>query len=316
MITNKVDQSSIESGNWVTIGTFDGVHVGHQELIKQLVSSAHHFGRQAIVITFFPHPSEILGGENGPLYLTNPSERERLLTQLGADIVITQNFNSELAHKTAQEFIHLIYQNTPFTDLIIGHDFRFGSNRTGDLTLLQKLGKEIGFDIKVVQPFRIAGEIVSSSLIRRLLKQGDVQMAADMLGRCYVIEGSVIHGDGRGKHIGIPTANISVWPKQFLPKNGVYSVRVSLEKYKYPAVLSIGMRPTFYQSLSEQTIEAHILDFHREIYGKTLKVEFIQFLRDEKRYESAEQLIQQIQQDIQQTREVFKHATSTTNLSS
>jgi len=316
LIPNKVDQSSIESGNWITIGTFDGVHLGHRELIRQLVSGAHCVGKRAIVITFFPHPSEILGGENGPLYLTIPSERECLLKHLGVDIVITQDFNSELAHKTAGEFINIIYQKTPFRNLIIGHDFRFGLNRTGDLKLLQKLGKELGFNIKVVQPFRIDDKIVSSSLIRCLLKQGNVQMAADMLGRHYVIEGSVIHGDGRGKHIGIPTANISVWPKQFLPKIGVYSVRVSLEEYNYPAVLSIGMRPTFYQSSSEQTIEAHILDFHRDIYGKTLKVEFIQFLREEKRYESAEQLIQQIQRDIQQTREVFKHATTTTNLSS
>lgn len=303
------------AGNWLTIGAFDGVHRGHQQIIRSLVDGAHAAGDKAVVVTFFPHPAEVLNGVNGPFYLTTPEEREQLVKQMGADEVMTISFTPEFAKKGASDFIHELYHQRPFKKLLAGHDFHFGKGRQGDTALLTDLGTELGFSLETLPPFFIDGQAVSSSRIRQEVLERQMVTVGRLLGRWYALSGKVVHGDGRGKHIGIPTANVSAWQKRLMPPSGVYAARVELEQNRYPAVLSIGNRPTFYFPPAKQTMEVHILDFHDDIYGKTIQVEFIEFLRAEKRYDSADELTKQIFRDIQQTREVLTHAPKTPNLS-
>ena len=300
---------------WLTIGTFDGVHLGHKAIISTLVNGAHAQHKPAVVVTFFPHPAEVLRGLNGPYYLSTPQERESLIKALGVDEVITLTFTPEFAKKTAREFIQNLQSQIPFSCILVGYDFRFGVNREGDLTLLNHLGQDFGFEVKTISPKLFHDQAISSSNIRQLILSHDVRTAAELLGRWYSVSGEVVHGDGRGKHIGVPTANVAAWPRRLMPATGVYAARVEVENQSHPAVLSIGNRPTFYFPPAEQTVEVYILDFHKDIYGKTIQVNFIDFIRPEERFSSAEALMEQIRKDIQNTREVLAHAPQTPDLS-
>ncbi len=301
--------------DWLTIGAFDGVHRGHQQIIRSLVKGANASGGKAVVVTFFPHPAELLNGVNGPFYLTTPEERETLIRQMGVDEVMTIPFTTEFAQKSANDFIHDLHHQQPFVSLLVGPDFHFGSGQQGDTALLADLGTELGFNLETLPPFLVDEQVVSSSRIRQEVLKRQMVKVARLLGRWYAVSGEVVHGDGRGKHIGIPTANVSAWQKRLIPPSGVYAARVELEQDKLPAVLNIGNRPTFYFPPAEQTVEVHILDFQDDIYGKTIQVEFIEFIRAEKRFESAAELTEQIHRDIQQTREVLAHAPQTPDLS-
>jgi len=299
---------------WLTIGTFDGVHLGHQAIITKLVHGAHARNKPAMVVTFFPHPVEILQGLNGPYYLSTPQERENLIKALGVDEVITLDFTLEFAKKTARTFIENLHAQSPFACILVGYDFRFGVNREGGISILRNLGQEFGFEVQTISPQSIHGQVISSSAIRQLILSHKVDQAAELLGRWYSVSGEVVHGDGRGKHIGVPTANVAAWPRRLMPATGVYAARVDVDSVSYPAVLNIGSRPTFYFPPAEQTVEVHILDFHEDIYGKIIKVNFIDFLRLEKRFHSGEELMDQIRKDIQKTCEVLAHAPQTPNL--
>ena len=299
---------------WITIGTFDGVHRGHQAILGQLIQRAQTAGVPAMVITFHPHPAEVLRNLNEPYYLCSLEERKNLLEGTGIDQVLVLPFTLEFSRQSARQFILALRDQVHFSGILVGHDFHFGAGREGDMSTLQALGAELGFSVETFPAQTIDGEVISSSAIRQLLRLGQVQQAAQLLGRWYAINGEVVHGDGRGRHIGIPTANLAVWSKQLLPAIGVYAARVELEGVEYPAVLSIGKRPTFYSSLAEQTLEVHILDFHQDLYGKMMQVKFIDYLRDELRFGSAGELTEQIQKDILLTREVLAHAPQTPNL--
>lgn len=303
------------TSNCLTIGAFDGVHRGHQQIISRLVSCAHAADGKAVVVTFSPHPAELLNGVNGPFYLTTAEEREILIRQMGVDEVMTIPFTPNLAKKEAGDFIHELFHQQPFVRLLVGPDFHFGSSQQGDTALLADLGGDLGFELETLPPFLLDGQVVSSSRIRQEVLKRQMANAARLLGRWYVVSGKVVHGDGRGKHIGIPTANVSAWQKRLMPPSGVYAARVEVDKSRFDAVLSIGNRPTFYFPPSEQTVEVHILDFENDIYGKTIQVEFIEFLRAEMKFESATELAAQIHQDIQKTREVLNHAPQTPDLS-
>jgi riboflavin kinase/FMN adenylyltransferase len=299
---------------WLTIGTFDGVHLGHQAIISNLVRSAHTLKKIAVVATFFPHPAEILRGIDGPYYLNTLQERESLIKEIGVDRIIILNFTEEFAKKTAHDFIRDLYAQSPFSCILVGYDFHFGAKREGDITILRDLGKEFGFKVRTISPKMIHDQVISSSTIRQLILKHEVRQAAELLGRWYSVSGEVVHGDGRGKHIGVPTANVAAWPRRLMPAGGVYAARVEMDHRSLPAVLSIGNRPTFYFPPVEQTMEVHLLDFHKDIYKETIKVDFIDFLRLEKRFNSAEELMEQIRKDIQSTREVLAHAPKTPSL--
>jgi riboflavin kinase/FMN adenylyltransferase len=293
-------------GAWLTIGSFDGVHRGHQAIVRKLVAGAHAVGAPAVVLTFFPHPSIILRGRSGPFYLTSPEERAALLGQIGVDHVITLKFDKALASQTARTFVQSLYDHLGLRHLCIGHDFALGRGREGDLPFLQDLGKELGFTINIMRPILRQGQVVSSSRTRAALWEGDVQSAKALLGRHYQVHGEVVAGDGRGRTIGIPTANLELWPERLLPKSGVYACLACVDGQSWRAVTNIGVRPTFESQEALPRAEAHLLDYAGNLYGKTMTLCFVARLRDEQRFPGVQALVNQIQADISKAKKILR----------
>ena len=291
--------------SWLTIGSFDGVHLGHQEIIRQLVGEAHSRGSLAVALTFFPHPALVLGKRNEPYYLTTPQQRAEILGDSGVDVVITYPFELETAQLSAREFISLIHRHLQFEGLCVGHDFALGKNREGNVEKLTRLGEEYGYQVKLIEPVTNGDMIVSSSRIRAKILAGEIERAGQLLGRHYRIKGKVVPGDGRGKTIGIPTANLETWAEQAIPKSGVYAGRIKVRTQDYGAVINIGVRPTFELSEVLPRVEAHILDFQGEIYGEEIALDFISRLSDERRFENIESLVGQIQLDISRAKQLL-----------
>lgn len=290
--------------SWATIGIYDGVHRGHQAILEQLVTGAHARRLPTVVVTFHPHPSVVLGQETGFKLLTLPDERARLLHARGVDCVLTLPFTEELANTSAADFMRMLKAHIGLQHLFIGYDFALGRHREGDAARLRELGLTLGYTLTHVQAVGTEAQVYSSSAIRAALRQGDIQTANHMLGRAYTICGQVVHGDGRGRQIDIPTANIQAAPEKLVPAAGVYAGFVRLGGEKYPAVTNIGVRPTFGQP-SEARIEAHLLDFSGDLYGETLCFEVLARLRDEQKFTSVDALVAQIQQDIHAARQIL-----------
>ena len=287
---------------WLTIGIFDGVHRGHQEILNLLVSGAHAAGEPAVVLTFTPHPAVFLGGKSNFKYLTTPEERADLLGSFGVDSVITQTFDRSLADQTAFEYMEHLSQTLDLHHLVIGYDTALGRGREADATRLTEIGKELGYSVQVVPALTDANGVISSTRIRSTILAGNVSAAASDLGRPFSITGPVIHGDGRGHTINIPTANIQIPADKIMPAFGIYACRAWVKGQPYLAATSIGVRPTFYGDPPAPTIEAHLLDFNQDLYGQAVKLEFIEYLRPEQKYDSVETLLEQIQKDIAKTR--------------
>jgi len=283
--------------SWLTIGVFDGLHRGHQELIRQLTAGAHANGAPAVVLTFFPHPALVLGGVDLK-WLTTPDERAEILASLGVDVVITHPFDKQLAALTSEEFMARVKQHLGLQTLLVGYDFALGRNRAGNLVHLTEIGREIGYNVLPVAAFQLDGQILSSTLIRQQIKDGDVTGAAVKLGRYYTLSGSVIHGDGRGHTIGIPTANIDVPLEKVIPANGVYACWAFVGAGKHQAVVNIGVRPTFTSGEITPHVEAHLPNYDANLYGQTLRLEFVERLRGEQKFPSIDALVAQIKTDI------------------
>jgi riboflavin kinase/FMN adenylyltransferase len=284
---------------WLTIGSFDGVHRGHQEIVHKLTAGAHSVGAPAVVLTFHPHPALVLGKRKDALYLTTPEKRAELLGDLGVDLLIIHPFNMSVASMRAEEFLTEVSEHVQIKELWVGHDFALGKGREGNVEKLHQMGATFGYALEVVPPVSLDGEIVSSSRIRNLLADGDVTEAARLLGRPYQLQGRVVPGDGRGRTIGVPTANLSVWSEQQLPKAGVYVCRAQVDGQWLGALTNVGTRPTFNPQDIITRVEAHLLDFHSNIYGQELCVEFLKWLRPEEKFPSIQALIDQMQLDIQ-----------------
>lgn len=289
---------------WLTIGSFDGVHIGHQQLIHELNQCAHQARAKSGVLTFYPHPTAILRERTDAFYLTTPSEKAKLLEELGIDIIITHPFTFELSQSTAREFILYLQEHLGFHQLWVGYDFALGKGREGNVNYLKMLGGEFNYQVNIVEPVITGVQIVSSSQIRNLLLEGSVDEANNMLGRPYKVTGEVIHGDGRGKSIGIPTANLETGNEKLIPGTGVYACRAQIMDELYLAAVNIGTRPTFESADQRSHIEAHILDYYDDLYGYQISIEFIAKLRGEKRFHSVEELLIQIHNDINKTREI------------
>lgn len=290
---------------WLTIGSFDGVHRGHQEIIRRLTAGAHAVGVPAVVLTFHPHPASVLGKRKDAFYLSTPEERADLLGALGVDVVITHPFNKQVASMGAREFMESINAHLHLQKLWVGYDFALGRGREGDVPTLRRIGQELGYQVEEIPPIKVDGEIISSSLIRSLLGSGDVEQAAILLGRPYRLSGRVVPGDGRGRLIGVPTANLSIWTELTLPRAGVYVNLATIHGKTWKAVANVGVRPTFETQPVAPRVEAHILDFNGDLYGQEIHLDFISRLRDELRFPSVQALIDQMQRDILQTREVL-----------
>jgi len=292
-------------GAWLTIGSFDGVHLGHRAILEQLIREAHAAQAQAIVLTFHPHPAAVLGKRDGPFYLSTPEEKAEMMASLGLDGLVSHPFNRQIAAQSAREFIQHMQRHLGFRWLWVGNDFALGRQREGDLPVLRLLGEEFGYQVRVVEPVNLEGEVISSSRVRQALAQGDVGMAANLLGRPYRVAGEVVHGDGRGKNLGFPTANLETWPKQILPKPGVYAGRARVGGVEVPAVTNIGFRPTFEAQSLRARVETHLLDFDQDLYQRQISLSFEVHLRDEQRFSDIQALIDQVQQDIRQTRSIY-----------
>lgn len=312
--TTSIDQIQLQD-SFVTIGSFDGVHRGHQTLIREMVQNAHEQGSPAVVVTFFPHPIVVLKNLHGPFYLTTPEERAELIGSLGVDQVITLQFNHQLAGYTARQFMTLLSDHLGLRELWVGSDFALGRGREGTPQVLGEIGQDLGYTVHTVSPITAAGEKISSSQIRALLAQGDIQEVARQLGRWYSLEAVVTYGDSRGSKLGFPTANLDLAPERLLPLSGVYACRAYIGDAVYQTVTNIGVRPTFESEPVLPRVEAHLIHFQGNLYEEPLRLEFIDFIRPEMRFSSVEMLIQQIQSDIQRTLEVLPNASQTPDLS-
>jgi len=257
---HNVEEIHLEE-SWLTIGSFDGVHLGHQQIIHDLVKGAHDNGQPAVVVTFHPHPQLIIKKEGRPFYLTLPGKRAQLLGDLGVDIVLTYPFSSETSQMRAKEFIALLHQRLQFSRLWVGYDFALGRNREGDPAYLKNLGQQYGYALKEILPYSIDGELVSSSRIRKSIREGEMREAAALLGRTFEVTGTVVVGENRGKSLGFATSNLDV-PQEIVDiKPGVYACLTDVDGQTWKAVTNIGFRPTFGDGILSPRIEAHLLEF-------------------------------------------------------
>lgn len=293
--------------SWVTIGSFDGVHLGHQFVIREMVKAAHRNNEPAVVITFSPHPAVVLRGISGPFYLTNFEQKAALLESLGVDHLITLPFTQSLSRLTAHQFMQELVSHLGMKGLVTGFDFKIGYKREGTSAVLEKIGEELGFTVSTLAPFTLDGVELSSSRIRTLLSQGQVSQASVYLGRIYSLQGEVVQGDGRGRMIGYPTANIALVPELLLPMRGVYATFARLGSRRLLSLTNIGLRPTFLQR-SSLNVETHILDFDELIYHQQITLEFVSFLRPEQRFYSTHELTEQIEMDIIEARKALEDA--------
>jgi riboflavin kinase / FMN adenylyltransferase len=297
--------AQLEQPSVVTIGVFDGVHRGHQYLIRRLAEEARKTDRLAVVLTFFPHPDVVLRNLQGRYYLTSPEQRAEELLKLGVDVVITHPFNQTVADIRAVDFIDMLVNHLKVASLWVGKDFALGYKREGDIRFLRQQGWGKGYEVQIIEMVQAenADSIISSTMIRQALESGEVEQANQWLGRTYTVKGEVTHGEKRGRSIGFPTANIAVWEEQVIPANGVYAGWAQLGDERFMAVTNIGIRPTF--DGKAVTVEAHLLDFDRDIYGKTLDLSFDFRLRGEKKFNGLQELIDQIQTDAVSGRELL-----------
>lgn len=300
---NSFEEVNLQN-SWLTVGVFDGVHRGHQQIIKKLTTGAHANDAPAVVLTFDPHPASVLGGHEIKC-LTLPDERVALLGNSGVDVVITERFTRELSTVTAYDFMSRLTHHLGLKHLLIGYDFALGKGREGNATRLTEIGSELGYGVEVVSALSDESGVISSTEIRKLIEVGNVREAARLLGRPYSLHGPVIHGDGRGRTIDVPTANITYSHEKMIPARGIYACWAYLNDIKYPAAINIGTNPTFTPDKQTPNVEAHLLDFRREIYGEDVRLEFVERLRDELRFNSVAVLLEQIWKDVEMTRKIL-----------
>ena len=301
-IVNDLSQSPTTQETMLTIGAFDGIHLGHQAILQQLVERAEASGMLSGMITFDPHPRQVLRPESKTELLTTLDEKTVLVRQMGLGLMIVIPFTPQVAATTADGFVRLLCQRLRLRHLIVGQDFAFGRGGQGNVQSLRELGQSMGFAVHAVEPVLWEGQPVSSTQIRALLKGGRVVEAAQLLGRRYHISGEIVHGAGRGRRLGFPTANLHPPAAKLVPVHGVYVACTQVDGLSYHAVVNIGVRPSF--DNGHPTIEAHLLDFDGDLYGRMLRLEFSDFLRPEQHFSSVDALIAQIQRDCHRARQV------------
>ena len=282
----------------LTIGVFDGVHLGHKYLISQLAESAKREGLLGGVITFRQHPREVLSPQTQLPFLTSLAQRTALLENAGIEAVIPLSFTPELAQLRARQFVRLLKKYLRMRSMVVGPDFALGRDREGNPDTLRTLGQELDFSITVVPPVTINGEVVSSTAIRNALADGDMKKVLNLLGRPFSLEGQVTTGAGRGSGLGFPTANLEIDPKQALPAEGVYATWAYIDEQAYQSMTNIGKRPTF--EGNERTVEVYLLNYDGNLYQRELKIDIMERLRDEKKFDSVDELKKQIAEDVKQ----------------
>jgi riboflavin kinase/FMN adenylyltransferase len=288
----------------MAIGDFDGVHNGHRHVIGRAVEVAAAEGLPASVMTFNPHPREVLGQSKYSRYLAPIQDKIRLFESLGVDYTFVVTFDLALAQVSPEKFVRQMLEPLGVHTVVVGFDFTFGHKGKGTVETLRRLA-EGRMNVEVVPPYLSDGEKVSSTLIREHLHLGELDPIKKYLGRYYAIQGTVVKGDQRGRQIGFPTANLEVTAPYVIPRSGVYAVRAWVGDHRYDGVMNIGTRPTFLPDAVHPSLEVHLLDFSGDLYGRAMTVEFVHFLRPEARFPSVEQLIEQIRRDVDEARHLL-----------
>jgi len=297
-VEEELAKLSPEKDMLLTIGVFDGVHLGHKYLISQLTEHARQQNLLSGVVTFSQHPREVLSPRAKLPYLTNLAEKVSLLKNEGVDAVITLSFTRELAQLSAGQFVSLLKKYLRMSGVIIGPDFALGRGREGNADTLRKLGQEMNFSVTAIPPIVVNGEVVRSTVIRDALADGDMKRVTNLIGRSFSLQGQVTTGAGRGLELGFPTANLEVDPKQALPADGVYATWAYIDDKAYHSMTNIGRRPTF--GGDGRTVETYILNYHSNLYERELRIDIVERLRGEKRFDSVEELKKQIAEDVKQ----------------
>lgn len=288
----------------VTIGNFDGVHIGHQKVLNAVRKRAKKLKLPSILYTFEPHPVKVIAPHKSLLLLTTPEEKIELIKAFGMDYLILARFTKEFASQHPKKFVEdVLVRQLKAKEVWVGHDYAFGKGKKGTIKYLKGLGKKYGFKVYIISACKRTGIIVSSSKIREYVKDGRVREAAKFLGRPYSISGKVVKGRNIGRHLGFPTANIEIH-NELIPKDGIYAARVLLGNKIYKGAANIGFAPTFHTK--KRSVEVHIIGFNGNIYGKKVKMEFIERLRGEKTFKSAKELATQIKKDVEEVKKILK----------
>lgn len=287
----------------LALGNFDGIHLGHQRLIGEAVEIARRSNGTAAVLTFDPHPMQVLKPELAPPMLLDRDAKRLKMAQLGVDVLLLLPFTREFARLSPEEFIkEILVEQLKVTGIVVGYNYTFGHKGQGTPDTLWKYADECGYELYVIPPVKLSNQVVSSTLIRSQLAEGNVTTARKLLGYYPFTEGTVVLGDRRGNTLGFPTANIDCPEGMMVPANGVYSVRVELDGDTFLGVANVGTKPTFHHNNLRPNIEVHLLDFCGDIYGKTIKVNYLRRLRDERKFSSITDLVNQIQIDVHSAR--------------
>lgn len=284
---------------FLALGNFDGVHLGHQRLISELVEQARSEGGQAAAFIFEPHPSRVLFPDRAPKLLVTAERKAELLRQSGLDTLIYNSFTMDMAKTSPHDFVkNILVEKLGVRGVYVGFNYTFGHKGAGTPKLLEELGREYGFEVRVIPPVEVEGLVVSSSLIRQYLEQGDIEFTCKLLGYCPMIEGIVVEGEKRGATIGFPTANLAVPADLSIPNRGVYAARAEIDGEVFKAAINIGNKPTFHADYPI-CVEAHLIGFNQNIYGKQVRLFFTRKIRDEKKFAGVEELMAQIALDRQ-----------------
>lgn len=284
---------------YLALGNFDGLHLGHRSLLEQLITKARQDKGVSAAFIFEPHPANVLSVKPAPKLLSSAERKAKMLEEMGLGLLIYHTFNLQIAQWNPEEFVEKVLVNQfKVREIFIGFNYSFGHRGTGTPETMQYLGQRFGFAVNIIPPVRMDGEIVSSTLIRKALDRGDIDTCKAMLGYYPYVEGIVSPGEGRGKRVGYPTANLIVDEKMNIPGLGVYAAQAVMKTGIYRAVINIGRKPTFHQEYPV-TVEAHILDFHQDIYGSSLELVLLKKIRDERKFDRVEDLVAQIEKDRQ-----------------
>lgn len=315
-IFNHIDEIEFNKNTILTIGTFDGIHLGHQQILKTLFERTRFHKGRSFLVTFHPHPRKIVSNADELKILTTPDEKASILDKMGLENLYIQNFTKEFSQNSPEDFFHnFIVNRIGLKEIVIGHDHKFGKGRQGTSETLKKIGTESDFSVTLVDEFKIDNETISSTKLRQAIAGGDIQKTNKYLGRYYSFSGKVVAGDKRGRELGYPTANVKLNDSnKLLPGLGIYAAEVTIDEEKHGALLSIGKRPTFYEN-GEIVPEVYIYNFNKIIYERNITIKVLEKIRNEEKFSSPEHLIAQMDKDKKAGIKILNEINPTENLS-
>lgn len=294
-ILSNLFEIKLSKSTIATIGTFDGIHIGHQKILNSLARFAKENSLKSVVITFDPHPRKVINKKNSIELINTIEEKKEKIKTLGIDYLIVQKFDEKFSETEANKFVEILKNNINIEKLIVGYDHRFGKNRNADINDLKKYGKELNFEVIEIDALEIEEVNISSTKIRSAIKDGNIRQANSYLGYNFFLGGEVVKGHSRGKELGFPTANLKIDEDKIIPKNGVYLVKSKIDHQDIYGMMNIGYNPTF--NNKSKKIETHFFNLNKNLYGKIIKIELLEYIREEKRFETVDDLIQRLKLD-------------------